>query len=101
MDTTAEKRRRGAEMTKSYFLITCGEDGIDIEQLSEGDVLNRITPDEDGSTYYGEPLEFLTKVPEVDKGYFFNTGESSALLIEGRLIKPKAVKVETKFTLEE
>lgn len=81
----------------AYFLITCGEDGINIEALSESALLARIEPDKHGDYYYGEDLKFSTKIPDIDKGCWRE--ENTALLIRGDVVVPTPEKVSVKYKL--
>ena len=83
-----------------YFLIHSGEDGINIEALTQEEVLKRITPNEDGETYYGVDVEILKNIPSIDKGYFVTNKEDSILIIKGEIIVPRAVNMVTKYTLK-
>ena len=65
------------------------------------ELLKRITPNEYGETDYGKDLIFLDKIPENDKGCWYGVPENSILIIKGKIIKPKAVKVATKFVIDE
>lgn len=82
-----------------YFILTSGEDGTTIEQVTEDELKKRITPDKDGDTYYGSKLEFLGKVPKNDKGCWYGVSESAMLIIKGEIVQPKAVAVAVKYDL--
>lgn len=83
----------------AYFLITSGEDGLTVERLTETELLERIEPDENGDSYYGEALEFLSKMPDVESGCFVGVEDNAVVLIKGEIIVPKATKVATKYKL--
>lgn len=83
----------------AYFLIKSDEDGTEIVQLEAEELLKRITPDENGDTYYGSGLEFLDKVPNSDKGCWMDMSENAMLIIKGEIIKPKKIQVVSKYEL--
>jgi hypothetical protein len=82
----------------SYFLITSGEDGISVEQLSDSEILRRIAT-RDGTTYYGRDLTFLSDVPASDKGHWYDVPENSVLIIKGEVVVPKPVTEVLKYEL--
>lgn len=81
----------------SYFLVWPGDDGTEIEELTKEELLKRISPDEDGDFYYGEEFKFLDKIPEIDKGDWGQVPDNVAVVIEGKIVKPRSVKVVTKY----
>ena len=86
-------------MCESYFLITSGEDGIYITECENQKKLKEyIQPDKDGECYYGE-LEFLDKIPIIDKGYFDTCG-NPAIIIKGKIIIPRPVNVVTEYEID-
>ena len=87
-------------MKSNYIVITCGESGIDVEQLEKNELQERITPDEDGSLYYGD-VEFLKDIPNADKGYFIGVSgyKTQVVIIKGEIITPIPKKVVTEYEL--
>lgn len=83
----------------AYFIIRSGEDGTNIEELTMREILDRISPDEDGEYYYGNELMFLEKIPEDDKGYWIGVPENATVIIEGKIVIPKKIEVTTKYEL--
>lgn len=83
----------------SYFIVRSTGDGTSISCLSEQELLDRITPDEDGETYYGGELTFLGDIPSSSKGYWDDTPDNAVLIIRGEIIKPVPVDVVRKFEL--
>jgi hypothetical protein len=82
----------------SFFLIHSSEDGTTVTQLTEAELLKRITPDADGNTYYGSELTFLDKITDSDGGCWM-APEGSVVIIKGEIIQPKPVSMVTKFSL--
>ena len=84
----------------SYFLLHSDEDGVSIEELTEKELLKKITPDKDGDTYFGdgEKLTFLSTIPDSDKGYWM-APECSLLVIRGEIVIPKKVETITRYKL--
>lgn len=83
-----------------YFIVRSGEDGTNIERVTEEELLKRITPDADGYTWYGEGLTFLPQVPQSDKGCWMTREENPLLVIKGEIIVPRATEVVTKYRVE-
>ena len=84
-----------------YFLVISTEDGTKITKLTREELLERITPDEDGETYYGgeDGLVFLDEIPDSDKGCWRDVPDNAVLIIQGEIIKPRITKVATKYEL--
>lgn len=83
---------------EKYYIIHSGEDGLDVEEVTKEELLERITPSEDGETYHGH-TEILNTLPDCDGGYF--VGHHGALvIIKGKIIVPKAKKVVTEFEVD-
>lgn len=83
----------------SYFILTSGEDGTSIEQVSEAELLKRITPDKDGDTYYGGDISFLNRIPPDHKGCWGGVPDGAVLIIKGEIIQPKAKAVAMRYEL--
>ena len=83
---------------EKYYVIHSGEDGLDVDELSQEELLERIKPDEQGEVYYGG--ELLTKLPEINDGYIAGHGDRAFFIIKGKIISPKAKKVVTEFEVE-
>ena len=80
-----------------YFILKSGEDGTRIEgPFAWEQVQSRITPDKCGDTYYGDKLEFLSAIPQQDKGCWM-ARERSILIIKGQIVVPRAAKVVTEY----
>mgnify|MGYP001565053098 CR=1 FL=1 len=86
-----------------FFVIHADEDGICISKpLTEEELLKRITPDEDGHTYYDSykgPPVFLDKIPEIDKGSFYQAPEGALVIIRGEIVVPSPVEVVKQFMI--
>ncbi len=87
-----------------YTIITCDEDGIRIEpNVPEQEVLKRVTPDEDGCTYYGDAI-FYKEMPRASDGFFQDRelGERTGVCIlrGAQVVTPVAEEVVTKYRLE-
>ena len=78
-------------MSNSYFIVRY--DGVH-GPLTEEEVLERITPDEAGDTYYGHGLRFLTKLP--DLGEF---SERDVVVLRGSIVVPTPKTVVQTFSL--
>jgi hypothetical protein len=85
----------------TYFILTSGEDGTRIEQVTEAELHKRITPDKHGDHYYSgsKPTVFLGSVPEDDKGCWRGVDDNAVLVIKGDIIIPQAVQTVTKYEL--
>ena len=82
----------------SYFIVTSNEGGTKVVQIAFDELLERITPNKDGETYYGDKPEFLSEVPEFEGGYW-QAGNQALLIIKGEIVVPKPVDVIKKYTL--
>jgi hypothetical protein len=83
----------------SYFIVRSTEDGTNINLVSGQELLDRITPDQDGETYYGSELVFLDSIPATSKGHWDDTPDNAVLIIRGEIVKPMPVDVVRKFKL--
>ena len=88
----------------SYIIITCDEDGINIENdVPEEEVLKRVTPDELGDTYYGDAV-FYKELPRAADGFFQDRellGRTGVCILRGaQVVVPVAEEVVTKYRLE-
>ena len=76
----------------SYFVLVSDEDGTSIEQVSMDELFKRITPNDDGETFYGRNLQFLNTVPEQDKGAWLlprlEKYQTPILVIKGETVIP-------------
>ncbi len=86
---------------ENYFVITCSEDGIHIEQVDKEELLKRITTDESGYHCWGNrELKFLDYIPTIDKGYFYEEGsEDMIIIIKGDFVIPEAKEVVTSWEI--
>lgn len=83
----------------NYFIITSGESGTRIDgPMSDKEVLTRITPDNEGTTYYGRNIHFLVRIPHSDKGYWI-AEDNSMIIIRGDITVPKVVTTAVKYEL--
>ena len=83
-----------------YFIASSGEDGTTIQgPLSVDEVKERITPDKDGYSYYGENVKFLDHVPDSDKGYW-HCDDGEILILKGEIVIPKTKEMVTRFCIE-
>lgn len=78
-----------------YFVVTCGEDGMDIRQVTEAELKKLITPNKEGYQEIGSG-GFLQTVPVIDDGYW-EADEFAALIIKGEIVTPRPVKTVTKW----
>jgi hypothetical protein len=86
-----------------YYLIKSDEGGTAVrEYKTVEDLLKDITPneEEEGCTAYGSDLVFLTKMPDMSKGYFDGAPENSIVIIKGRVVVPKVVQAVTRYEIE-
>ncbi len=78
---------------RQFFVLTGGPDGIHFEgPITEGELLNRITPNEHGETYYGNIKVFLSNIPDLD---YMQPDE--LFIIEGEVVIPKAKQVVQEY----
>ena len=73
---------------RTYYLLTCGEDGFSIQRHDETS-LRAVIRD------YGQPLIFLDKLPAIDKGCWRD--EHAVIVIKGEIIVPQAKQVVTEY----
>lgn len=80
-------------MGDNYFIITSGEDGINIRgPMTKSVLLRRLKSD------YGEDTVFLSEVPDIDKGCFL--GHSFGMvIIKGDIVVPKEKRVVTEYDI--
>ncbi len=91
---------------EKYYVIYSGECGIDIDEMDEEELLNRINPHKNGDFYYGADTapRFLGHVPGFDNGYFYSLDlggkeelkKGPLLIIKGKIIIPQINVVERK-----
>lgn len=82
---------------ESYFILTSGEDGIDVEVLPKEEIEKRLA-----EHYYGSDAIILDRVPKVSQGYFVVQGKAdktAILILKGQVVTPKPVNVVTRFEL--
>ena len=75
-----------------YFMIRNSDGDTHIEPLTREELMKRITPDEDGNTYYGhiDNITFLDAIPEdTDTNYW---GEG-IIIIKGDIVTPRPKEV--------
>lgn len=83
----------------SYFILKSGEDGTSIDgPFTEAEVLQRITPDKHGDTYYGH-TGFHSAIPDSDKGYWCDDG-CKLLVIRGEIVVPTPKSKVVEWSLE-
>lgn len=79
-----------------YFILHSGEDGTRIDgPFDKAELLRRITPDADGTTYYGR-IRFAARVPD-SSGGFWLAPENTVVIIKGRVVVPQPVVQITKL----
>lgn len=78
----------------AYFAITSGEDGTKVQQLTKEELLNRLNNDHWG------PVDFLSRVPSQDKGYFTGCGENPMLIIKGEIVRPREIKTVVELDID-
>ena len=83
----------------TYFVLTSGEDGTRIEEVSEAELHERITPDKHGDFYYGRKQVFLGTIPDEDKGFWRGVSDYAVLVIKGEIVIPTPVQTVTKYAL--
>jgi len=81
-----------------WILVKNSEDGEPSFHVynKEADLLKEITPDEDGSTYYGN-IKFADKLPE-DTG-IQNWDPETVYIFKAELVTPKPKTVVKEYTL--
>ena len=85
----------------SYFLVTCSEDGLDIEHYLDGNaLLKRLKEREDVDDIDLTPKVFLDQLPEINQGYW-DAEDDTMLIIKGEIIQPLFKQVVTKIELPE
>ena len=81
---------------ETLFVITSGEDGTHMEEMSEEILEARLA-----EGYWGEDgVNHLTKVPDSDKGCWLVTDKldrTPMLIIRGRIVVPEPVQQVTKW----
>lgn len=78
-----------------YFVISSGESGIHIDELTAAGLKKRI-----GEDYYGTKDRFYGKLPRIDGGHFLERDSETALLvIKGEIVVPTPKKVVTEFEI--
>ena len=82
-------------MSNKYFVLKNSEDGLNIELVTEGELLSRLTL-EDGRNYYGTS-GFFSALPDDSPPYW---DEKKLLIIRGDIITPKPVQQVTKWDIE-
>lgn len=85
---------------EKYYIVYSGEDGIDVDEVSKGELLKRLAPElgEKGTSRYGE-VEILDKMPEIQDGQFGKNGYS-LFIIKGKIVSPIAKKVVEEYEVE-
>lgn len=82
----------------AYFIIYTSEDGdVSLEAVTQEEVLKRVTPDEDGYTYYGPQAEIHSHMAA--GGVDLQCG-SGVYILKGQLVVPLPKEVVTKFEIE-
>lgn len=81
---------------EKYFILKNTDDGIKVEMITKEELLERITPDKHGYTYYGDERKFINYIPKNVDGYF---EEDNIIIIKGDFVIPKAKKVIIEYEL--
>lgn len=79
-----------------YFVISTSEDGVNIETVSDEELLRRLQPEEN---YYGGGARFLDAMPKEHRWHEY--GANRVLIIRGDVVVPKAVEVVKRYELTE
>lgn len=80
-----------------YLVIYNSEDGVSVTSMTREQLLDRITPDEDGSTYYGS-MKIVTTLPEhIDA----MTPDDVLYVVKTAPVKLSQEQVVTKYKIEE
>lgn len=80
---------------ETYFWCTSTEDGTHIEPLTEAELTERLKEVAEGEW----SADFLDKVPDSDKGYWMDVGDSPVVIIKGAIVVPKATKRVTEYVI--
>lgn len=80
-----------------YAIITNSEDGIRVDVVDRDQLLDRITPDKDGYTYYGKKT-ILSEYPKRIDMESFNTDH--LLVLEVRIANIVPVTTVTKYEIK-
>lgn len=84
-----------------YYVITAGEDGIDIREYASAEAVTRSLIHEGE-----EQPTFLSEMPGIDKGSFYDDKrhrgfpETATVLIKGDIVVPKPVQRVTEWDIE-
>lgn len=79
----------------TYFIITGSEDGgCRVCQVSRDELIRRLTPDENGESFYGN-WKIAKQIPKV-----FDDSLNEIVIIKGELVVPKEVSVVKKYEIE-
>ena len=89
------------EEEREYFVLRSDEDETKIDgPFTKTELLNRITPDDEGVTWYGETLKFTARIPESDGGCWIAPEGTAIIIIKGRIVIPRAVKQIVKIDVD-
>jgi hypothetical protein len=83
-------------MSQGYFVLRVSDDG-DVSfdgPLSSDELRKRITPDDDGETYYGRRIGFADSVPG-----FLGLLDGRILIVKGEVVVPQPVQTVTEYKL--
>ena len=82
---------------EKLYVISGGVDGICIAEVDEEEYLKELTEDAESEGKYWEEPKFSDKIKDPDPNYW----DDSILVIKGKIVVPRGVKVATKYRIED
>lgn len=83
-------------MSEKYLVMNISFGEPRLEMLSKEELTERLNPDEDGGTYYGNP-KILTSIPtDFD---WIQQQENSIIIFKGDIVVPVPVQTVTKYQI--
>lgn len=76
-----------------FFWCESGEDGTSITGLTRAELTDRL----DLAVEDGRQIEFLTQIPENDKGCWRGVAYDAIVIIKGEIVVPEKIKVVTRY----
>lgn len=84
---------------REYFVAYSDDDGTKIDgPFTKTELLDRITPGEDGTTWYGN-IKFAARIPDRDGGCWM-APEGTTVVIKGRIVMPQPVQQIVKMEVD-